>query len=361
MAYIKKRGKSWQAQVSWYDEQNNRKYKTKSGFATKMQAKKWANEFEVRKDQHQITNFDPVFSEYFLDWAKTYRIPGKTTTSVSRYYQIYNHLRKYFKSQKISKVTRSEYQNFINAYGSQHAKITVQKNHSTIRACVKDAISDKIITSDFTNRINLVWDKEKTRSVDYLSNYEVKKLVAALKNNLNPKFISRYMIIFALYTGMRIGEIMALKWSDINFKEKTVSISKTYDYINDKLKEPKTHSSIRTIRVNDDLLNTVKQLCVNCQEFVFANKNGKIPSPAAVNKFLHNQLRKCNINRNGFHFHSLRHTHVAMLLYKGIDLYAISKRLGHSNMTITAKTYAYMLDEYKAQQDDNIEKVLDSI
>ncbi|WP_267385507.1 hypothetical protein [Lactobacillus sp. B4007] len=50
-----------------------------------MQAKKWANEFEVRKDQNQITNYDPIF----LEWAKTYRIPGKTTTSVDRYYQIY--------------------------------------------------------------------------------------------------------------------------------------------------------------------------------------------------------------------------------------------------------------------------------
>lgn len=61
------------------------------------------------------------------------------------------------------------------------------------------------------------------------------------------------------------------------------------------------------------------------------------------------------------HFHSLRHTHVAMLLFKGIDLYAISKRLGHSNMTITAKTYAYMLEEYKAQQDDKIENILNEI
>lgn len=50
-----------------------------------------------------------------------------------------------------------------------------------------------------------------------------------------------------------------------------------------------------------------------------------------------------------------------MLLFKGIDLYAFSKRLGHSNMTITAKTYAYMLEEYKAQQDDKIENILNEI
>lgn len=65
-----------------------------------MQAKKWANEFEVRKDQNQITNYDPIFVDYFLEWAKTYRIPGKTTTSIDRYYQIYKHLKKYFGNKK---------------------------------------------------------------------------------------------------------------------------------------------------------------------------------------------------------------------------------------------------------------------
>ncbi|RMC24469.1 MULTISPECIES: tyrosine-type recombinase/integrase [unclassified Lactobacillus] len=361
MAYFKKRGNSWQAQVSWYDTDNTRKYKTKSGFATKTQAKKWANEFEVAKDKNQITNYDPIFIEYFLDWAKTYRIPGKTTTSVDRYYQIYKHLKEYFKNQKLSKISRSQYQKFINEYGSKHAKITVQKNHSTISACVNDAIADKIITTNFTKRINLIWDKDKTRTVDYLTNKEVVALLANLENKINPRFTSRYMIITALYTGMRIGEIMALEWTDINFKRNTISITKTYDYINNKLKEPKTPSSVRTIRVNDSLLNLLQQLNTNNPKFVFADKNGKLPSPAGINKVLRIHLKECNINRSGFHFHSLRHTHVAMLLFKGIDLYAISKRLGHSNMTITAKAYAYMLEEYKAQQNDKIENILNEI
>lgn len=361
MSYIKKRGTSWQAQVSWYDNDNIRKYKTKSGFSTKMQAKKWANEFEVRKDQNQITNYDPIFVDYFLEWAKTYRIPGKTTTSIDRYYQIYKHLKKYFGNKKISKINRSQYQNFINDYGSKHAKITVQKNHSTIRACVADAIADKIITVDFTKRINLIWDKSKTRNVDYLTNKEVITLLKNLENKISPRFTSRYMIITALYTGMRIGEIMALEWSDINFKKKTISINKTYDYLNKINKEPKTRSSVRTIRVNDSLLELLSQLKKNNQNSVFANSSGQIPSQAGINKVLHIHLKESNIDRIGFHFHSLRHTHVALLLFKGVDLYAISKRLGHSNMTITAKTYAYMLDEYKAQQDDIIEEILDEI
>ena len=65
-------------------------------------------------------------------------------------------------------------------------------------------------------------------------------------------------------------------------------------------------------------------------------------------------LEEAGIHRSGYHFHSLRHSHVAYLLYKGIDLYAISKRLGHSNMTITAKKYAYLIQEYEAEQNKSI-------
>ena len=71
MAYIRKRGKSWQAQVSWYDLNNERRYKTKSGFATKRQAQKWANEMEVAKSDNQIVDKDPIFAKEYSDYVNT--------------------------------------------------------------------------------------------------------------------------------------------------------------------------------------------------------------------------------------------------------------------------------------------------
>ena len=94
---------------------------------------------------------------------------------------------------------------------------------------------------------------------------------------------------------------------------------------------------------------------------MFIDDAGTIPNSNAVNKVLRKQLGKLGIKKKGFHFHSLRHTHVALLLFKGVDLYSISKRLGHSNMSITANTYAYMLDELKQKSDGQIVKVLDEI
>lgn len=93
-------------------------------------------------------------------------------------------------------------------------------------------------------------------------------------------------------------------------------------------------------------------------KLIFASTT--LPSQA-VNKTLKKHLASCGIERNNFHFHSLRHSHVALLLDKGVDLFAISQRLGHSNMTITAKKYAYLIDEHRARSNDQIAQVLDEI
>ena len=131
MAYIKKRGKSWQAQVSWYDERNNRKYKTKSGFATKMQAKKWANEFEVAKDKNLISDQDPIFADYFEEWYKRYKAPGKSNNTKNRYAHIYLLLKETFGKTKLSKMSVINIRTFLMIMVKimqkiQFRKLTVQ-------------------------------------------------------------------------------------------------------------------------------------------------------------------------------------------------------------------------------------------
>lgn len=69
-------------------------------------------------------------------------------------------------------------------------------------------------------------------------------------------------------------------------------------------------------------------------------------------------LAACNIDKKGFHFHSLRHTHVAYLLSENVNIYAIAKRLGHSDVTTTTRVYSYLVDEYKTRTDNFIEQPL---
>lgn len=357
-----KRGNKWQARITWRDDLGKLRQKSKLGFETKQQAKQWAIEQEKKHIDGQLTDNDPAFANYFDEWFSTYKKDKISLSTQRLYFKTSERIHKHWGNKKISDVTRRQYQKFMNSFGKSHAKETVQKTNSIIRACVKDAILDGIIARDFTQRIELTWDKSRTVKVKYLSIEQINDLVNSLELNIKPTYISRYMILTAIYTGMRLGEIMALKWSDINFSFKTISISKSYDYVSGgKIKPPKTESSNRTISVNQSLLDLLNQLKENDHDFVFMGNNGKIPGSTAVNKTLKKHLALCGIERNNFHFHSLRHSHVAYLLANDIDLYAISQRLGHSNMTTTAKKYAYLIDEYRARSNQRINQALEKI
>ncbi len=361
MAHFEKRGATWRAQVSWYDDQGKRRFKTKQGFLTKSAARKWANEMEVAKDDNRISDQNPTFAQAYEEYTNTYKIPGKATTTQRRYNYSITIVKNYFGNVKLTKMNRQRYQSFLNNYGKNHAKTTVRLLNRYIKAFVHDCLSDKLITNNFTDRVNLTWNDSHSHKVQYLNYKEVQKLLKSLEFNIEPTYISRYMIITAIYTGMRIGEIMALKWSDIDFKKHLIRVTKSYSYVDGKIKEPKTESSKRVIRVSENLLDLLKQLKANHQKFVFMTQHGKIITATAANQTLKKQLKKLKISKNHFHFHSLRHTHVALLLFKGVPLYAISKRLGHSSMSMTASVYAYMLDELRQQSDDQIEEVLNQI
>lgn len=235
--------------------------------------------------------------------------------------------------------------------------------NTIIRACVKSSILDGYIIKDFAQNITLTSDTSKTVKVDYLNVKEIKKLVNEIKSqNGNRRYTSKYMILLAIYTGMRLSEIQALTWNDIDFIHLTINIDKSWDALKKTFKPTKTKSSARKIKVNASALKYIEQLKFRSNSnMVFLNQFGTIPTSDAVNRVLRRLLRQLGIHRQNFHFHSLRHSHVALLLAIGIDIYEISKRLGHSNMTTTAKTYSYLIDEYKQRSDDRIEDCLNTL
>ena len=364
---IYKRGKTWTVQVSWYvpslknKSGKKREYKTKSGFRTKAEAQKWEAEQLVAKSKNKITNQNPIFVKYYWKWAKTFRIPGKTKNTEKRYTYIKHVIKKEFGATRINQINRARYQQFINKYGSKHSKNTVKETVGILKACVNDAMDEGVIPVNFTNRINMVWDPSKTSKIEYLSISEMQQLIQHLKINLNADYTSRFMILTALYSGMRIGEIMALNWDDINFFKRTISITKSWDYVHKEMKKPKTPNSIRTIRVSDTLLKLLLMLRVNHQDRVFADSHGNIPSDTAVNKCLRYNMKKIHIYHDKFHFHSLRHCHVAYLHARHVDWYKISKRLGHSSVAFTMQVYAYLIEEMDAQEDEYVENVLNDL
>lgn len=362
MASYRKLKTGWKVIISKRDSNGKLKQVSKNGFSTKNEAKMYAAKIESQQFGVIQQKKSMPFSDYFYDWFSLYKKNKLAKISQQRYLIIYNAIQNFFGTTHAKNITRQKYQEFINWYGSNHAKDTVLKTHRIIRSCVKSAIFDDIISKDFTYNVEIIFDKSRDITVEYLSVSEIQLLSKTLKQKLNPRYPSRYMILFAIYTGARLGEIQALTWSDIDFDHNTVSINKSWNYHDGGgFKETKTESSNRVIRLNGGLLSLLAQLKPNDPKMVFMSSFGSIPTSNAVNKTLRSVMKECSIVKNNFHFHSLRHSHVAYLLYQGIDLYAISKRLGHSDMTTTAKKYAYLIDEHKAQSDDLIEAAINDI
>lgn len=362
MAQFTKRGNGWEARLRPYDRNGKRHNMSKGGFKTKAAAQIWATEVKEKYHKGIDLSQDITLLHYYHSWVEEYKKPKLSHITLNRYKIIEKFLDRYFCNAELKDITRSQYQHFINEFGSNHAPETVKKTNSIIRACVQSAILDGYIYRDFTQRVTLTANRNRILKVEYLNLKEIKQLLGAATSRLDPRYTSRYMIIAAIYTGARLSELQALTWKDINFLKHTITINKSWDATEYTFKPAKTQSSNRTIIINDQLLNYLRQLrAKNNSTMVFQNIFGTIPTSNGVNKTLRNLLADLNINKKNFHFHSLRHSHVALLVDRGIDAYDISKRLGHSSISITLDVYGDMFDEYKEKRDKQIVAALNTL
>ena len=355
MSYAKKTKNGYYGIAEYRDKDGKRHQKSVGRFKLKREALAAADSKEKEFANLNMDLKDVSLSDYFKRWFDLYKKNKAQSASARNQYRIMqNVITGYFKDTKLATIRRSDYQAFINWYGANHAYKSVSKLNGAVRSAVGFAIDDDIITKDFTHNVVITYNKDKKLKVQYLTNDELVTLKTAVLDKLQHYNTSRYMILTAIYTGMRKSEIQALTWKDIDFLHSTIKISKSWDEKEKAFKPTKTESSNRTIKVNRELLNHLADLKANHSIMVFQNVLGTIPTSNALNKCLRSIMNDCGIKKQGFHFHSLRHVHVAYLLGKGVDIYAISKRLGHSNITVTLNTYSYLIDEYKAKNDSLI-------
>ncbi len=352
MSYARKANKGYYGYASYQDNDGNWHQKSAGCFKLKREALAAADELETKLGQVNLDLRDVTLAEYFQHWFKLYKASKAQSASARNQYRIMlKMINEYWKDIRLRDIKRSDYQAFINWYGAKHAYKSVSKLNGAIRTAVSYAIDDDVITKDFTHNVTVTYNRDKKVKVQYLTNDELATLKTAVLAKLNRYNTSRYMILTAIYTGMRKSEVQALTWKDIDFLHSTIRVNKSWDEKKKAFKSTKTESSNRTIKVNRQLLNHLADLKANNSVMVFQNVLGTIPTSNALNKCLRSIMVSCGIEKQGFHFHSLRHVHVAYLLGQGVDIYAISKRLGHSNITVTLNTYSYLIDEYKAKND----------
>ena len=386
MASITKKNGKWAVRVSFYDEFGKRHFKNKSGFPRKKAAEQWANELEQCKFDKSIGKLDTTitFSDYYNQWLETYKFGKLARITEQEYRYTLRQIQELLPNVKLSEMTRIRYQEFINAFvhgnpeqrakrhlnKSQpyHSKASVEKLHGHIHAAVIDAVADQVIHSDFCLHAALGGHSGKSAQLKYLDAADMQKLSTEVNQNIRLTSTSKSMIFTGLLTGMRVAEVSALTWGDIDWDKKTIRVNKSWDYVyGQKFKRTKTESSIRTITVPNELLAHLKVLhslqitarTANPDHLVFLNNRGKIPTPGACDLLLKKYHDTLGIKR--ISFHGLRHTHASYLLYCGVKMEYISKRLGHKNSSITRNVYAHLMQEDQQQEEKRTLTALEDI
>lgn len=212
-----------------------------------------------------------------------------------------------------------------------------------VKESIKCAVNNNVIKS-----FDLKFSYPKNNITNHmyvLTKREQNILMEYVLNNINNKSIG---ILMSLLLGIRIGELCALKWEDIDFKRKILHVNKTVQriYIKDInnniskviISLPKTNNSNRDIPINKELLDILKTLKTNKEDYVLT-RNNKNTEPRVYRSYFNTILKKNNIKH--IKFHSLRHTFATNCISLGIDYKTVSELLGHSNINTTLNLYVH--------------------
>ena len=197
--------------------------------------------------------------------------------------------------------------------------------------------------------------KLKEKPVECFTLSEQKQIEQSILNGKKDKM---YGILLCLYSGLRIGELIALQWSDIDFVKGILTVSKSCHDGQDGLiiDEPKTANSRRLIPLPKQLLPILKGIKKKSSSPFVVSANGSSVSVRSYHRSFELLLKRLNIPHKGFH--SLRHTFATRALECGMDVKTLSEILGHKNPTVTLNRYAHSLMEHKADMMNRLGKLL---
>lgn len=368
-----KKGFSWTYRIEAGRDPitGKRKQVTKSGFKTAKEARAAAqpvlNKLLLGEN---IIESDITFEEYAQQWLEEMRCHLKRP-SIKNMVSCINTANKYFGKKKMKDITRYLYQQFINDYSQSIQKSSLKERHAKIKQIFSHAYKYNIIRTNPTTNIILPSKSTSAKKVSelYFTKDELSKLLTFIKNYVTDRNKFFYSVCMVLtFTGMRIGEVCALTWDDIDFSKKTISIKsslfwKSYQEY-ERQSTPKNQTSIRTIKIGENLVSVLKKW--KSEQIMLRYKNQTQDKHGTVDfvftKYLKNEdkevavlpntvrnsfipINKLNLINKHIHPHMFRHTHVSLLAEIGIPLEVIQDRLGHSSDDTTKRIYLHITEK----------------
>ena len=303
-------------------------------------------------------NNDTLFHVYYKDWINIYKDGAIRTVTMKKYKMAQRWLEQLVPNLKIKDLNRIAYQNLLNEYAKTHEHQTVLDFHHHIKCAVLDAVDEGLISRDPTRKAIIKGKKPREKKIKYLNQFELHKLIEDLV--LGQEVSWDWFILLIAKTGMRFSEALGLTPKDFDFDHQTLSISKTWDYKDDGGFQPtKNQSSVRKIQLDWKTIiqfaDLVKKLPKDKPIFVDSKKIYN----STINDILARHCVQAGVPI--ISIHGLRHTHASILLFAGVSMASVARRLGHSNMTTTQKTYLHIIQELENKDIDLIMRSLSNL
>ena len=296
----------------------------------------------------QIKSAD-LFCDYYAQWVRVYKEGAIRKVTLDKYLMAQAWLIKLIPEVKLCDMTRVTYQKLLNDYARNHERQTTMDFHHQLKGAILDAVDEGLIDRDPTRKVIIKGKQPTEKKIKYLNQFELRALLVGLE--LGKEVSWDWFILLVAKTGMRFSEALALTPKDFDFPHQALSISKTWDYKGDGGFLPtKNKSSVRKIQIDWQTVVQFSELVKGLEEEkpIFIQKEKVYNS--TVNDVLERRCKKAKIPV--ITIHGLRHTHASLLLFAGVSIGSVARRLGHASMTTTQKTYLHIIHELENQDVD---------
>lgn len=372
----RKRGKNKTWDYRIFDK-NKKVVASNSGFKTKREAEIEALSIEIKLMQGAIIDKNITFYGLWEKWLElTVKPLGKADTTLNKHMIRGKFIKAQFEDKPAIQIKASEYQAFINKYAETNCRDNVSRMNAEIRNVIIFAKRDKLNIEDFTEGVILSGRPPKKRKEDkYIhSLQDYQKLVSYLEENLDlSTSIIPHLLLIQLKTGLRAGEVAGLTWDCILWNTSEIKTYRRYDTVRHRWSKAKTEDSIRTIPIDEDTLAVLQKLkqeqevfiengtIANDENMIFIDINHNIVTNAGINKHLKQILKMLRIFPNNMTSTGLRHTYCSTMLAMGVDIWAVSKLMGHKDITEITETYGHLIKEKAEIENNKVRNVLKSL
>ena len=354
MAYIRKRGNKYYFTI-WVRENGKTIKHEYAGGSSKSEAEKRFRQYMAETDRTG-KYFEPssmLFKDYLQEWINKYASVYLKPNTVDLYESvIQNHITTQFGLYKLMDITTAELQDWLIGLLNQYSRSTVKSIMSCLRSSLRWAVANRrYLLMNPMDNVKLPPCRTATNKPKLFTPDDIHRIFE--KFSYGNKI--HIVCVLSYYTGMRLGECLALTWNHINLEERTIHVAGTiYDKNNSPIiTSTKTVSSERIISFGAKLYNELKKQKIwqfknSLQYGSLYKKNDFVCTTEKGRMITSNTMRYfgvwCHEKLGYGSFHSFRHTHASMLLEHGLPLDYVSKRLGHSSICSTANIYDTITD-----------------